>query len=162
MGLARQQSTILSDRLSTPVLATTTLLESSNTPKTTPTKTKSYDEYVGEFTDQLFNDKGRQSEVRMIMHCLLYRESKHGLSKGLGDNGMAAGPLQYWEDTWTRMRKAMIKDGIVSEIGTRFDLKEAIRTTIYAIKQGWGKEWGPILRESQGVDYVTCPVPSWY
>lgn len=103
-----------------------------------------------------------KSESLMIMHCLAHRESGHGASNAHGDNGMAGGPFQFWEDTWIRMRNQMIKQGYADEIGSRYDLKESIRTTTWAIKNGNAKEWGPILRDSNGSDYASCQTPSWY
>ena len=120
------------------------------------------DIYVSTAVDEFFTLPGQRSEMRMIMHCLLNRETRHDYGKGHGDNGMAGGPLQFWNDTWNRMRGRMIKDRYATEIGSRYDLKEAIRTTVYAIKQGWGKEWGPILRYSKGDMRASCPVPSFY
>lgn len=103
-----------------------------------------------------------RSESLMIMHCLAHRESGHGVSKAHGDGGLAGGPYQFHEATWQRMRKQMIKQGYAEEIGSRYDLKEAIRTTAWAIREGRALEWGPILRDSKGSDYASCQTPSWY
>lgn len=103
-----------------------------------------------------------QSESKMIMHCLLHRESGHGASNARGDGGLAIGPLQFHQSTWDRMRKAMIKDGKATEIGSPLDLEAAIYTTAYAISKGWAREWGPILRNSKGSNYAACQTPSWY
>ena len=145
-------------------------IETFATPTPSPTSTptveeissaKSYDIYVGEFVDEYFSNPGQQSEVRMIMHCLLYRETKHDLSKGHGDGGLAGGPLQYHQPTWDGFRKIMIKKGLVNEVGSRYDIKESIRTTVWAIEDGRALNWGPILRDTQGGGH-TCPTPSWY
>ena len=104
----------------------------------------------------------RKSESLMIMHCLAHRESGHGASNAHGDGGLAGGPFQFHEATWQRMRNQMIKQGVASELSTRYDLKEAIRTTAWAIKEGRALEWGPILRDSNGNDYASCQKPSWY
>lgn len=119
------------------------------------------DTWVGEYTDQYFNDY-RRSEVRMIMHCLLHRESGHASSDAHGDNGKAGGPLQFWNDTWVRMRTQMIKQGKTNEIGSRYDHEQAIHTAIWAIANGHALEWGPVNRYAQGSDFATCQVPSWY
>ena len=114
------------------------------------------DDAVNEF---LPNHK---SESLMIMHCLAHRESGHGASNAMGDGGLAGGPFQFHEETWTRMRKQMIKQGKATEIGSRYDLKEAVRTTTWAISNKNGLEWGPILRDSKGSDFAACQKPSWY
>lgn len=120
------------------------------------------DVFVGSAVDEFFQEPGKQSETRMILHCLLNRESKHAHSIGHGDNGKAGGPLQFWQDTWNGYRKIMMKDDLAKEIGSRYDLKESIRTTVWAIKTGRATAWGPVLRESLGKKNQTCPVPSWY
>jgi hypothetical protein len=103
-----------------------------------------------------------KSESLMIMHCLAHRESGHGASNAHGDGGLAGGPLQFHQETWQRMRGQMIKQGVADEIGSRYDLKEAVRTTAWAIREGRGLEWGPILRDSKGSDFASCQKPSWY
>lgn len=124
---------------------------------------KDYDIWVGEAVDEFFgNDRDKSSEMRMIMHCLLNRESHHSTTIAHGDGGMAGGPLQYWEETWTRMRSRMIQDGYASDMSSRYNMKDAIFTTVYAISKGWGKEWGPILRDYNGAGWSTCQTPSWY
>ena len=103
-----------------------------------------------------------KSESLMIMHCLAHRESGHGASNAMGDGGLAGGPFQFHEETWNRMRKQMIKQGYATEIDSRYDLKESVRTTAWAIKEGRALEWRPILRDSNGNDYASCQKPSWY
>ena len=124
-------------------------------------KGKPIDVYVGESVDKFFKD-GRSSEMRVVLHCLLSRETRHDVNKGRGDGGLAGGPLQYHDSTWLRMRNNMIKDGYASEVGKREDLKLAIDTTAYAIFKGWGKEWGPLLRAWNNAGWAECPLPSWY
>jgi len=102
-----------------------------------------------------------KSESLMIMHCLAHRESGHGVSNSHGDGGLAGGPMQFHEATWQRMRKQMIKQGYAIDIGSRYDLKESIRTTAWAIKEGRALEWGPILRDSKGSDFASCQTPSF-
>ena len=41
----------------------------------------------------------------------------------------------------------MLKKGLIKEIGSRYDLEQSIETTAWALLEGRGKEWGPILRE---------------
>lgn len=117
---------------------------------------------VGQAVDEFFTSPTQRSEVRMIIHCLLNRESKHNLIKDKGDNGKAEGVLQFHEETWVRFRKLMIKKGLATEVGSQYDLKEAIRTTVWAIKDNRAKNWGPILRFTQGrYQEATCPSPSF-
>lgn len=103
-----------------------------------------------------------KSESLMIMHCLAHRESGHGASNAQGDGGLAGGGFQFHEATWQRMRKQMLKAGLITEIGSRFDLKQATYTTAWAIANGRALEWGPILRDSKESDFASCQTPSWY
>jgi len=109
------------------------------------------DEAVQEFLPKHY------SEALMIMHCLAHRENGHGGNPNAhGDNGLAGGPFQFHQATWNRMRKQMGEDQ-----GSRYDFKEAARTTAWALSKGRAKEWGPILRDSKGSDFATCQTPSW-
>lgn len=122
------------------------------------------DVWVGKYVDKYFEGYKR-SEMRMIMHCLLHRESGHQAHDATGphgDGGRAGGSLQYHQPTWERMRKQMIKEGLAEEIGSRYDMEAAIETTVWAIKAGRAKEWGPILRDSKGSTFASCQTPSWY
>jgi hypothetical protein len=119
------------------------------------------DTWVGKYVDQYFKDH-RKSEVRMIMHCLLHRESGHGASKGHGDGGKAGGPLQFHQPTWDGYRKIMLDRGLITEIGSRYDAEQAIHTTVWAIADGRARAWGPIYRHSKGSDFAVCQTPSWY
>src|SRR3990167_7193416 len=91
---------------------------------------------IDTYVDEAASKFGSYSKMKMTLHCLLYYESKHGLSKGFGDNGKAGGIMQFWEGTWTNMRKKMIKQGLVTELSTRMNEKDAILTTAWAITQG--------------------------
>lgn len=144
------------------LVSSPTLHPSASTKAIAQPKPKAVDVYVSLAVDEFFTDPAQQSEVRMIMHCLLYRESHHAFSKAYGDGGLAGGPLQFHQLTWEAYRKSMIERGLAHAIGSRADLKEAIRTTVWAIKDGRAHAWGPILRAMQGSTNVTCPVPSWY
>lgn len=105
------------------------------------------DQYVGDAVDEFYKSPGDRSHMRSVMHCLLYKETKHNYSKGHGDGGKAGGPLQFHQPTWDGYRKIMIKEGYATEVGSRYDLKEAIRTTVWAFQDGRGKAWGPYLRK---------------
>lgn len=121
---------------------------STPTPTPTPTSTpqQDLDEAIGNAVDEFFTTEYTRSKMRATLHCLVSNESKHAYDDGHGDNGKAGGAFQFWNGTWTRMRKAMIKDGYANNLDNRYNLNEASRTTAYAFKQGWAKEWGPILR----------------
>lgn len=105
----------------------------------------------------------RKSEALMIMHCLAHRENGHnGNPSAHGDGGKAGGPFQFHQPTWEGYRKEMIKAGVATEIGSRYDFKESSRTTAWAIANGRAKAWGPLARHSNGSKYATCQFPSWY
>lgn len=117
------------------------------TPTPTPTDDISQtDSLTGQVIDEFYTQPGERSHMRKLMHCLLYKEAKHNYSKGHGDSGLAGGPLQFHQGTWNGYRKIMIAEGKATEIGSRYDLKEALRTAVWAIKDGRGNAWGPISR----------------
>lgn len=122
-------------------------------PTATPTPTES--DYIELAVDEFLPK--RRSESLMIMHCLAHRESGHGASTAHGDNGLAGGPFQFHQATWVRMRKQMGEPE-----SSRYDFKEASRTTAWAIANGRALEWGPILRASKGSSFAACQKPSWY
>ncbi len=122
-------------------------------PTATPTPTNS--DYIELAVDEFLPK--RRSESLMIMHCLAHRESGHGSSTAHGDNGLAGGPFQFHQATWIRMRKQMGEPE-----SSRYDFKEAARTTAWAIANGRALEWGPILRASNGSSFAACQKPSWY
>jgi len=124
-----------------------------------------FSEWVVKYTVQLIPTRGRQSETIGIMQCLLNRESQHtemDENTHHGDNGMAGGSLQYWEETWVGYRKLMIKEGLITEIGSRYDAEQAVFTTVWAINSGRAKAWGPIFRDMNGTPGRNCSTPSWY
>jgi hypothetical protein len=120
------------------------------------------DVYVSLAVDEFFADPTQRSEVRMLLHCLLYHESKHGATTARGDGGLASGPLQFHQATWDEYRHITRERGLVQDVGSREDLHEAIRTTVWAIKDGRSRTWGPIARAMAGSTDATCPVPSLY
>lgn len=141
------------------VLPTTgAILVASPTPTITPTPapiSESESVLIEKAVDEFLPK--HKSEALMIMHCLAHRESGHGSSKAHGDNGLAGGPFQFHEATWSRMRSQMGE----SE-SSRYDFKEAARTTAWAIANGRAREWGPIYRSAKGSNFANCQVPSWY
>lgn len=121
------------------------------------------DKWVSEYIDEFFKTPAQRSEMRMIMNCLLYRESKHNGKTGRGDGGLAIGILQYHQETWNYYRELMIKEGLTDTIGSPLNDDQAIRTTVWAIKNNRATAWGPILRWTKGrYTEATCPVPSFY
>lgn len=120
------------------------------------------DFWIGHYTDKFFESPTKKSEVRMIMQCLAHRESKHNFDKGHGDGGKAGGPFQFHNPTYIGYRKIMMDSGLVDELGSRYEVENAIETTVWAIKTGRAKAWGPIYRDANGSDFATCPTPSWY
>lgn len=104
------------------------------------------DTWVDDAASVYGKSKANYSKLKNILHCLLNYETKHNYGRGMGDGGLAGGILQFHESTWNRMRKQMIKAGLITDISSRFDDKDAIYTMAWALVQGRGKEWGPILR----------------
>lgn len=88
------------------------------------------------------------SKLKNVLHCLLDYETKHNYGRGMGDGGLAGGILQFHQGTWVGYRKIMIKRGLATEISDRFNDKDAIFTTAWALVDGRGKAWGPILRNN--------------
>lgn len=124
-------------------------------------KNQNVDTWIGNAVDEFLPDHA--SEARMIMHCLAHRENGHGANPAAhGDGGLAGGAFQFHQSTWEGMRAAMIKEGVAGDVGSRYDFKEAARTTAWAIAHGRALEWGPILRDTKGSDFATCQTPSWY
>ena len=109
-------------------------------------KPEDIDKIIAEAVEEFGKGEVDKAHLKQLTHCVIYAESKYWIDKQKGDNGKAAGPLQFWQGTWERMRKEMIKEGKATEIGTRNDLKEAVRTFVWAYKQGYGNEWGPLKR----------------
>ena len=116
---------------------------------------KKSDELVGKYIEKYVTNERvgddklvryMKSKMRARMQCLLFKEAVHNNSKGHGDHGMAGGPLQFWEQTYIGYRKLMIKEGFVTEIGSRYDLDNAIETAVWATTSGREKAWGPVLR----------------
>lgn len=91
--------------------------------------------------------KGKdQSHLQSLMHCLLDKESKHGANRSRGDSGKASGILQFHQPTYISFRKIMMKRGLVDYLGSRDNDQDAIETTVWALVDGRGSNWGPILR----------------
>lgn len=127
--------------------------------KPEPTPEPIIDDFISEAVDEFLPE--HKSEATMILHCLAHRESGHGKSNKCGDSGRACGPMQFWQETWVRMRKQMIEQELADEISDRHNTKEAVRTTAWAIANGHAHEWGPIARFLKGSNFAVCQAPSW-
>ncbi len=104
------------------------------------------DRYVDVYSRKYAKNDTQYSWLKNISHCLLFYESKHGQAKGFGDRGLAGGISQFHQNTYVSYRNKMIKKGLVNNIGSRLDDENAIQTMIWAISNGYGKAWGPVLR----------------
>ena len=101
-----------------------------------------------EMSAERFTTSAKQKNFIMYqLFCLLREESYLGETKTCGDSGKSCGFMQFKEATYNRIRKEMIKKGLVEELGNRFSPFYSIETTAYALTQGYGKEWGPIARK---------------
>jgi hypothetical protein len=109
-------------------------------------KVAGIDEWITYYADKYSKSQEKYFHTKQLLHCLMYRESRYDTNKGHGDNGKAGGPLQYHQGTWDGYRKLMIKQGHITEIGSRYDVEQAINTTAWAINDGRAKAWGPVLR----------------
>lgn len=105
------------------------------------------DTWVDEYSEKFSSSIMSKHQLKATLHYLLLRESRYDDDKGCGDNGKACGPLQFWQDTYIQYRNEMIKLGLTNHIGSRYNQKDAIETTAWALSVGRGKAWGPILRE---------------
>lgn len=112
----------------------------------TPTPTPNVDKLVDTYSKKYGVDTYKQNRTKAMIHFLLLKEQNYGGSDACGDGGKACGPLQFHEPTYIGYRKIMIRRGLVSEIGSRLDMKDAIETTAWAINNGRETAWGPILR----------------
>jgi len=104
------------------------------------------DELIDKYSKKYANDNYNALYLKQLLHCVAYRESRYGYDRGCGDNGKACGIMQFWERTYINFRKIMIKKGIVHSSGNRLNYDNAIETAAWAIADGRGNDWGPILR----------------
>lgn len=136
-----------------------TLDETNTTPSVTPTltptptpiwvpaTTKTNDDLIDFYAGKYTNSPSAKAHRKALLHCLYWKESRGGVdAHAKGDNGLASGPFQFHAPTYMSMRSKMIKQGVATEMGSRDDFESALDTTSWAISQGEGKQWGPILR----------------
>jgi hypothetical protein len=87
-----------------------------------------------------------QNRTKALLHFLLLREQNYGGSQNCGDSGKACGPLQFHEATYKEYRTIMMDDYLVTNLGSRLDMENAIETAAWAINNGREKAWGPVAR----------------
>jgi len=107
---------------------------------------KTIDSMVDLYSMRYGKTKWEQLRTKTMIHYLLLREAAYGNTKTCGDNGLACGPLQYHDATYLSFRKIMIERGLITDIGSRWDMEDSIETTAWAINDGRENNWGPILR----------------
>lgn len=103
--------------------------------------------WIDEYSNKYGKTTDEKQKIKVKLHFLAYKESKYGLSETCGDSGKACGPLQFWEPTWQGYRKIMLEDNLITEIGSRLDMEQALETTAWAISTGRENSWGPLLRK---------------
>jgi hypothetical protein len=131
---------------STPHLyvASRVIVEPKFTP--TPTPTPKVDDLVDKYAKKYGMTTYKQNRTKVLLHFLLLREQNYGGSTNCGDGGKACGPLQFHEPTYIAYRKIMINRGLVTELGSRLDMENAIETAAWAINDGREGAWGPVAR----------------
>jgi hypothetical protein len=104
------------------------------------------DMIIDDCAQKYTSNVSQKSRMKAIIHFLLYKESKHGADKQMGDGGLAGGPMQFHEPTYSEYRKIMMQKGLVISMGSRFSIKDSIETAVWAIANGRGNAWGPLKR----------------
>src|SRR3989304_1525860 len=104
---------------------------------------KSIDAMVAASAQKYGKSDDDVDRIKVTLHFLLYRESRYGKNKKCGDNSRACGPLQFWAETFSSYRQAMISQGHATEVGSRYDIETAIDTTAWALTTGKSLAWGP-------------------
>jgi hypothetical protein len=105
-----------------------------------------YSFLVETYAQKYAKTKQQKLYLTYQLHCLLRKESFYYENKGHGDGGLAGGVLQYHQATWNAFRNEMIRKGLVKEVGSRYDVEQAIETTAYALANGKENHWGPVAR----------------
>jgi len=104
------------------------------------------DTWVDKYAARYATPQLTKSKLKYQLHCLLYYESGHYASNKCGDSGLACGPFQYHQATWIGFRNIMLKQGLITEIGDRYNMEQAVETTAWALADGREYNWGPIVR----------------
>ncbi|TVL99545.1 MAG: hypothetical protein CV087_17450 [Candidatus Brocadia sp. WS118] len=112
----------------------------------TPTPTPKVDDLVDTYSKKYGKTPYKANRTKALLHFLLLREQNYGGSNNCGDSGKACGPLQFHAGTYQGYRKIMMDKGLVSDMGSRLDMEDAIETTAWAINDGRESAWGPVAR----------------
>lgn len=116
-------------------------------PTINPTANMDTDALIDYYAEKYTTSPSTKAHRKALLHCLYWKETRGGIDADAhGDNGLAGGPFQFHEPTYRAMRRKMIEAGLVNDLGTRYDFEDAVETTSWAISQGQGKQWGPLLR----------------
>ena len=107
---------------------------------------KELDAWIGECADKFANKDKTASFLRYQLHCLANKETGHKATYKCGDGGLSCGIFQFKNDTWLGFRQQMIKEGLISEISSRDDDKQAVLTTAWALSKNRDMNWGPYVR----------------
>lgn len=106
-----------------------------------------FDFWVNKYSRKYFSAERDIEYTKYKLRCLYWKETRNGLDgEAHGDGGLAGGPYQFHQGTWDSYRRIMIGEGLVGEIGSRYNLEQAIETTAWAISTGRQEAWGPIKR----------------
>lgn len=103
--------------------------------------------WIDMYSKQYGTDLNKRQQLKVKLHFLAYREAKYGVSNGHGDGGKAGGPYQFHQPTWEANRQRMIDEGLINDIGSRYDMQQAIQTTAWMLSEGQDNQWGPLLRK---------------
>lgn len=114
--------------------------------KPTPTPTPNVDYLIDKYSKKYGKTTYTQNRIKVLIHFSMIKESNYGNSNKCGDHGKACGPLQFHEPTYEGYRKIMMKQNLVTEMGTRMDMEDAIETMAWAVADGREGAWGPIAR----------------
>ena len=133
---------------SVPVKNQTTVqrLPAVASPTPIPVNYADVDRYVDESAGRFSTSQAQKNAIKVKLHFLLLKESGYGTNTNCGDGGLSCGPLQFREPTWQGYRKIMLKKGIISDIGSRWNMKQSIETAAWAIADGREMAWGPLRR----------------
>jgi hypothetical protein len=118
------------------------------TPTPTMTQLDKQASWIAEYAQKYARPEIGKSKslVTYQLACLAHKENGFHSNDHCGDDGLACGEYQFHQATWVQFREDMIKEGLVSEVGSRLDDQQATETTAWAITHGHDNDWGPLLR----------------
>jgi hypothetical protein len=111
-----------------------------------PTPTPRVDDLVDTYSKKYGKTRYQQNRIKAMLHFLLLREQNYGGSNNCGDSGKACGPLQFHAGTYKGYRNIMIKRGLITDMGSRLSMNDAVETAAWAISDGRERAWGPVAR----------------